>query len=87
MGARSVCRWATGTIVVPEDWRSREVSAAEAVAVVRPGDNVFVGTACGTPRTLVQALEQVEPPVPGVTLVHFLTARITAGVASTKYRH
>jgi acyl-CoA hydrolase/RimJ/RimL family protein N-acetyltransferase len=73
--------------LAPEDWLSREVSAAEAVAVVRPGDHVFVGTACGTPRTLVQALEQVEPPVPGVTLVHFLTDRITAGVASTKYRH
>ncbi len=73
--------------MAPEDWLSREVSAAEAVAVVRPGDHVFVGTACGTPRTLVQALEQVEPPVPGVTLVHFLTDRITAGVASTKYRH
>jgi acyl-CoA hydrolase/RimJ/RimL family protein N-acetyltransferase len=73
--------------LAPEDWLSREVSAAEAVAVVRPGDHVFVGTACGTPRTLVQALEQVDPPVPGVTLVHFLTDRITAGVNSTKYRH
>ncbi|HYX76249.1 MAG TPA: GNAT family N-acetyltransferase [Gaiellaceae bacterium] len=65
----------------------REVSAAEAVNVVRPGDHVFVGTACGTPRTLVQALEQVEPPVPGLTLVHFLTDRVTGGVASTRYRH
>jgi acyl-CoA hydrolase/GNAT superfamily N-acetyltransferase len=70
-----------------EDSLSRGVSAAEAVAVVRPGDHVFVGTACGTPRTLVQALEQLEPPVPGVTLVHFLTDRVTAGAASTKYRH
>ena len=73
--------------MVPEDWRSREVSAAEAVSVVRAGDHVFVGTACGTPRTLVQALEQVEPPVPGVTVVHFLTDRITTGGASTKFRH
>ncbi|MGN6869575.1 MAG: acetyl-CoA hydrolase/transferase family protein, partial [Solirubrobacteraceae bacterium] len=73
--------------MIPEDWRSREVSAAEAVGVVRPGDHVFVGTSCGTPRTLVEALEQAQPPVPGLTLVHFLTDRVTAGVASTKYRH
>jgi acyl-CoA hydrolase len=76
-----------GRLLAPNDWHSREVSAAEAVAVVRPGDHVFVGTACATPRILVEALEQAEPPVPGVTLVHFLTDRVTAGVASTKYRH
>jgi hypothetical protein len=77
--------------VVPEDWLSREVSAAEAVSVVRPGDHIFVGTACGTPRSLVQALEHVEPPVPGVTLVHFLTQslfyRLPAEDVRTRFFH
>jgi acyl-CoA hydrolase/L-amino acid N-acyltransferase YncA len=77
----------TKTTSAPAEWHSREVSAAEAVAVVRPGDRVFVGSACGTPRTLIQALEQLDPPVPGVTLVHFLTDRVSAGTASTNYRH
>ena len=77
----------TSTTSAPADWRSREVSAVEAVAAVHPGDQVFAGSACATPRALLQALEQLAPPVPGVTLVHFLTDRVGAGTASTNYRH
>ena len=68
------------------DWRDRQVSAAEAVSVVRPGDRVFVGSACATPRALVEALEQLM--VPGVVLVHFLTDRVGAGdPPGTRYVH
>src|SRR5829696_23771 len=31
------------------EWRTRATSAAEAVSSIRPGDHVFVGTACATP--------------------------------------
>ena len=68
------------------NWRGRQVSAAEAVSVVRPGDRVFVGSACATPRTLVDALEQIRRP--GVVLVHFLTDRVGTGdPPHTNYRH
>src|SRR5512134_1140984 len=68
------------------DWRDRQVSAAEAVSAVRPGDRVFVGSACATPRTLVEALEQLARP--GVVLVHFLTDRVGTGdPPRTNYRH
>jgi acyl-CoA hydrolase/RimJ/RimL family protein N-acetyltransferase len=68
------------------DWRDRQVSAAEAVSVVRPGDKVFVGSACATPRTLVEALEQLGRS--GVVLVHFLTDRVGMGdPPRTAYRH
>ncbi len=68
------------------DWRERSVSAGEAVGAVRPGDKVFVGSACATPATLVEALE--ERTVPGVELVHFLTSRIGSGdPPRTNYRH
>jgi acyl-CoA hydrolase/GNAT superfamily N-acetyltransferase len=68
------------------EWRDRQVSAAEAVSVVRPGDKVFVGSACATPRTLVEALEQLKRP--GVVLVHFLTDRVGTGdPPHTNYRH
>src|SRR3954454_10976783 len=68
------------------DWRDRQVSAAEAVCVVRPGDKVFVGSACATPRTLVEALEQ--EPRPGVGLVHFLADLAGADEPPhTHYRH
>jgi acyl-CoA hydrolase len=35
-------------------------TAAQAVALVQPGDHVFVGSACATPRALVAALEAQE---------------------------
>jgi acyl-CoA hydrolase/RimJ/RimL family protein N-acetyltransferase len=67
-------------------WHEREVSAAEAVSLVQPGDRVFVGSACATPRALVHALEQ--DPRPGVALVHFLTdLDDTDGAPLTHYRH
>jgi acyl-CoA hydrolase/RimJ/RimL family protein N-acetyltransferase len=67
-------------------WHDRRVSAADAVSVVRPGDRVFVGTACATPRTLVEALEELRRP--GVELVHFLTSRLGSGdPPRTTYRH
>lgn len=70
------------------DWRGRRVSAAEAVAAVRPGDHVFVGSACATPRALVEALEQLSSPPPGIVLVHFLTDRVGVGdPPRTNYRH
>jgi acyl-CoA hydrolase/RimJ/RimL family protein N-acetyltransferase len=68
------------------DWRERQTSAAEAVSVVRPGDKVFLGSACATPGTLVEALEQLQRP--GAILVHFLTDRVGVGDPPiTNYRH
>src|SRR5436305_12423879 len=68
------------------DWRDRQVSAEEAVAVVRPADRGSVGSACGTPRVLVEALEQRM--FPRVVLVHFRTDRVGTGdPPRTIYRH
>lgn len=68
--------------------RGRTVAASDAVSLVRPGDRVFVGSACATPRALVDALEQREPTPHGVELIHFLTDRVGIGdPPSTNYRH
>src|SRR4051794_4701781 len=68
------------------DWHERQVAADEAVSVVQPGDKVFVGSACATPRTLVGALEELRRP--GVVLVHFLTTWMGTGdPRKTAYRH
>lgn len=70
------------------EWRERLASAAEAVSIVRPGDRVFVGSACATPRTLLEALERRRVPPEGVVLIHFLTDRVGVGdPPSTRYRH
>ena len=67
-------------------WLDRRSSAADAVSTIRPGDHVFVGSACATPRTLVEALERREPAPAGVVLVHFLTDRVDM-TGTTAYRH
>ncbi len=70
------------------EWRNRIVSPGEAVASIGPGDHVFVGSACATPRRLVEALEHLPRPPAGVVLVHFLTDRIDVGdPPATAYRH
>jgi acyl-CoA hydrolase len=43
------------------------LSAEEAVRLIQPGQRVFVGSACATPRTLLRALEELPVPIPGVT--------------------
>ena len=68
------------------DWLERQARAADAVSSIQPGHHVFVGSACATPRALVEALELRRPPPEGVVLVHFLTDRVDVGGA-TAYRH
>ena len=64
------------------------LSAVEAVRRIRPGQRVFVGSACATPRTLLRALEELPVPIPGVTLVHALTDRVGLGdPPRTAYLH
>ena len=50
-------------------WRSRCVSAADAVDRISPGATVYLGTACGAPRRLVEALEAAAVDHPGIRLV------------------
>jgi acyl-CoA hydrolase/GNAT superfamily N-acetyltransferase len=68
-----------------QEWQARATSAAEAVSLIRPGDHVFVGTACATPHTLVDALERLDKPPAGVVLTHYLAERV--GSRGTHYRH
>jgi acyl-CoA hydrolase/RimJ/RimL family protein N-acetyltransferase len=66
----------------------QRLTAEEAVRLIQPGQRVFVGSACATPRTLLRALEELAVPVPGVTLVHALTDRVGIGdPPRTAYRH
>ena len=70
--------------------KNKLTSAGEAVSVIKPGDHVFIGTACATPLALVQALERIDPPVPEVQLYHFLTTGAVAheeGIPQTHYHH
>lgn len=54
-------------------WKERLLSADAAVAKIPSGANVYIGSACGTPRTVVAALEKAALSHRGTRLVHFLT--------------
>jgi acyl-CoA hydrolase/RimJ/RimL family protein N-acetyltransferase len=59
----------------PLDQISNKLTSAEAAArVVKPGHSVFIGTACATPISLVEALERRSPAPPDVELFYFLTS-------------
>jgi len=66
-------------------------TAAQAVAQIRAGEHVFVGSACATPRSLVAALEALRPSPADVELLHFLTDQAlrhdAAGQPQTQFRH
>jgi len=65
-------------------------TAQEALSSIQSGNRIFVGTACATPRTLIEALESSEADLAGVQLLHFLTdgAILTRGVKTwTRFRH
>jgi hypothetical protein len=55
------------------DWRSRAVTADEAVAALAPGMRVFVHGAAATPTPLLEALVR-DRRLTGVTLYHLHTA-------------
>lgn len=55
------------------DWKSRAVSAADALAAVRSGTNVFIHGACATPTPLITAL-CARRDLESVRLYHLHTA-------------
>ncbi len=57
------------------DWQARYrdklKSAESALEVIKPGDRLFIGSACAAPQKLVQAL--ADRPVEDVEIAHLLT--------------
>jgi len=39
-----------------ETWKKKLVSASAAIKHIKPGNRVFIGSACGEPQELVRAL-------------------------------
>jgi acyl-CoA hydrolase len=58
---------------MPHNWKSRAVSAADVVSVVRNGTNLFLHGACATPAALIEAL-CARRDLADVRLYHLHTA-------------
>ncbi len=74
-----------------EPYADKVCDAAHAVANIRNGEHVFVGTGCAAPRTLVQALECMPSPPADVEMLHFFTIKAFChdadGHCTTRFRH
>ena len=71
-------------------WEDRAVTAQQALEGIHSGDHVFVGTACATPRTLIEALEDASAPWSDLELIHSLTdgaVPVYNGKPFTRFRH
>lgn len=72
------------------EYQSRIVSAGEAATLIQAGHQVYLGSACATPRLLATALENQANPPPDVTLLHFFNYGAIphqSNKANTRYRH
>ncbi len=73
-----------------ESFRSKLVSAADALKAVRSGGRVWIQSGCGTPSTLVEALVERAPFVRDVEIVHMMTlgsADYTRPEYEGRFRH
>ncbi|MBU0677179.1 MAG: GNAT family N-acetyltransferase [Verrucomicrobia bacterium] len=74
-------------------WREKYAdmiaTSKQAVAKIRPGQRIFVGTGCAVPRVLVEALTARSSELPDTEIVHLLTfgeAPYTRKPASQNFR-
>lgn len=56
-----------------EEYQEMIATADEAVAQIRPGDRVFIGTGCAQPQELVRAMTARSNELAGVEIVDLLT--------------
>jgi acyl-CoA hydrolase/RimJ/RimL family protein N-acetyltransferase len=66
------------------------VSAERAVAAIRAGSRIYIGTGCAAPRTLLTQLEAMEPGPADLEFVSFVTTSAlpqVEGSPRTRYRH
>jgi len=75
---------------LPESIKRKLVSAEDAISIIAPGESVFVGTACATPRILLEAMEKSNKNLADLQIIHFLTdgaIRIKDGEPITRFKH
>ncbi len=67
-----------------ERYADKLITSTQAIKHVRPGDRVFVGSACGEPQELVRALSQAGGSLSDTELIQVLTLGV-APYADPKY--
>ena len=60
-----------------DTYLSKRRSAADAMRVIRPGQRLFIGSACGQPQELMRALAQAAPRLSGLEIVRLMSTEAT----------
>ncbi|MFZ1985566.1 MAG: GNAT family N-acetyltransferase [Desulfatitalea sp.] len=63
----------TKSLYWADNYLEKRRSAEEAIAVIRPGQRVFIGSACGEPRALVRALADRAHLFSGIEIVRMMS--------------
>ncbi len=61
-----------------DSYIDKRCSADEAVTTIRPGQRVFIGSACGEPQELVRALSKVASRLTGVEIIRMMSQETTS---------
>jgi len=73
-----------------DDYRGKQMTAAQALEAVRSGDRVWIQSGCGTPSVLVDQLVARAPYLRDVEIIHMMTlgnARYTRPEYEGHFRH
>src|SRR5262244_1788076 len=74
----------------PFDMGPKLTSAQRAVSPIRAGSRIYIGTGCAAPRSLLAALEAMQPGPADLEFVSFVTTSAlpqVEGASRTRYRH
>lgn len=61
-----------------DNYIEKQRSAAEAIELIRPGQRVFIGSACGEPQELVRALSEKARYLTGLEIVRMMSQETTS---------
>ena len=56
-----------------EQYQSKKMTAVQAIQKIKPGDRIFIGTGCGQPQMLVEALVSEKNEIVDAEIYHLLT--------------
>ena len=69
------------------DYHSKLMSLEQALATIRPGSRIYLGTGCAAPRNLIAGLEAMQPGPPDLEFVSFVTTSALPPKTGTSHRH
>jgi acyl-CoA hydrolase/GNAT superfamily N-acetyltransferase len=61
-----------------DNYPEKKTTAEEAVRMIRPGQRVFIGSACGEPQELVRALSEAAKRLTGLEIVRMMSRETTS---------